>query len=111
MAANGMDTDAITFVNVFEVESEKLASFLAVWRERARFLSQQPGFRCLRLLRALSEGARFQVVSVMEWDDVQALRTATSQDEFHLGAWLAVDQLGVVAYPGVYRTALTVSAP
>jgi heme-degrading monooxygenase HmoA len=110
MTPNRIDTDGITIVNVFEIESGKLYPFLAIWCERAEFLSRQPGFRSLRVLRAASEGAHFQVVSVTAWDDVDALQAATGGAEFEQSARVAVNHLGVVAYPGVYRTALAVSA-
>jgi heme oxygenase (mycobilin-producing) len=110
MTTNRVDADAITLVNVFEIESEKLESFLAVWDDRAEFLRQQPGFRSLRLLRAVSEGAQFRAVTIIEWDDIDTARAATSQEWFELGARLAVDEFGVVAHPGVYRQALIVSS-
>ena len=61
------DADPITFVNVFEIEPQQLDSFLVGWRERAEFMSHQPGFRSFRLHRALSPESRFQLINVAEW--------------------------------------------
>ena len=110
MTESETDTSAITVVNVFEIECEKLQSFLAAWQERAEFMRQQPGFRSLRLLRAVSAGARFGLVSLVEWESVAALRLATGREPFYESGRHAVEELDVSGHPGVYRIALEVSA-
>lgn len=65
---HGIDTGPITFINVFEIDHDKVEPFLEGWRERAEFMSKQPGFRSFRLLRALTPDARFQLVNVAEWE-------------------------------------------
>lgn len=105
-----MDTSAITVVNVFEIESEKMEPFLAAWQERAEFICQQPGFRSLRVLRAVSTGARFALVSLVEWDSVAALRLATDREPFYESGRHAVEELDVSGHPGVYQTAIEASA-
>jgi hypothetical protein len=62
MTRTETDAGAITLVNIFGIEPEQLDSFLGAWHERAEFMSQQPGFRSLRVLRAVSAGARFGLV-------------------------------------------------
>ena len=101
--------DTITLVNVFDVEHERLDSFLDAWRARAEFMSAQPGFQSLRVLYAVSVGARFQAIVEAEWDSVQTLRDVTFQARFHEGARRVVEEVGVVAHPGVYRTAWEMS--
>jgi heme-degrading monooxygenase HmoA len=59
MMQRDIGTDTITLVNVFEIAPDQLDSFLDAWRARAEFMSAQPGFRSLRVLRAVSTGARF----------------------------------------------------
>jgi len=110
MTKSETDAGAITLVNVFEIEPDNLDSFLHAWRQRADFLSQQPGFRSLRLLRAVSVGARFGLVSLVEWESVDALRLATAHEPFYEDA-RAVEELDVNGHPGVYRIVLEVSAP
>ena len=105
MEQRDIGTDTITVVNVFDVEPAKMDSFLSAWRVRAEFMSAQPGFRYLRVLRAVSSGARFQAIVEAEWDSVENLSDATSQDVFYEGARRVVEDIGVVAHPGVYRLA------
>jgi heme oxygenase (mycobilin-producing) len=105
MMQRDIGTDTITFVNVFEVEPDRLDSFLDAWRARAEFMSAQPGFRFLRVLRAVAAGARFQAIVEMEWDSVETLHDATFHDRFYEGARRVVEEFGVVAYPGLYRLA------
>jgi heme-degrading monooxygenase HmoA len=95
----------ITFINVFEIEPEQVDGFLAGWRERAEFMSKQPGFRSFRLHRALRPDARFQLVNVAEWDSAEALRAATAQPTFQDSVRRSVAEFGVTAYPGVYGLA------
>ena len=109
MTPDGTPADVVTLVNVFEVQPDKLEWFLEGWRERARLMSEQPGFRSLRLLRALSAGARFQFVNVAEWDSADALEAATAHGEFQESAQRAVEDLGVIAHPGIYRVAIEVT--
>jgi heme-degrading monooxygenase HmoA len=103
------DTDAVTLVNVFEVAPENLDSFLLAWRERAEFMSTQPGFRALQLLRAVSVSAPFQLVNITEWDSIDALQAATTRDEFQETARRAVERFGVIAHPGVYQLAVDIN--
>jgi heme-degrading monooxygenase HmoA len=97
--------DTITLVNVFELEPDRMDSFLDAWRARAAFMRTQPGFRSLRVLRALSAGARFQAVVEMEWDSVETLHDVTCQDRYHESARRVVEDVGAIAHPGVYRLA------
>jgi heme-degrading monooxygenase HmoA len=60
------DGAPITLINLFEVDTEKLEAFVAGWRERAELMSKRPGFRSLRLHRALRPDALFQVVNVAQ---------------------------------------------
>ena len=105
-----MDTGSVTLINVFEIEPDKLESFLAGWRERATLMSKQPGFRSLRLHRALSPDFRFQLVNVAEWETADALQTATAQERFIEGVRRAGDETGVTAHPGLYQVAVEITA-
>ena len=106
-----MDTGSVTLINVFEIEPDKLESFLAGWRERATLMSKQPGFRSLRLHRALSPDFRFQLVNVAQWQTADALHAATAQERFIEGVRRAGDETGVTAHPGLYQVAVEITAP
>jgi heme-degrading monooxygenase HmoA len=110
MTTYGIDAGPITLVNVFEVEPAKVEAFLAGWRQRAEFMSKQPGFRSFRLLRALSPDSRFQFVNIAEWDTVDALRVATAQPYFQESIRRSIEGHGVAAHPGIYRVAVEVTA-
>jgi heme oxygenase (mycobilin-producing) len=104
MADDNRDTaPPITLINVFEIALDDIEPFLHEWRERADFMARQPGFRSLRLHRALSPDAKFQVVNVAEWDSAEALQAATSQDFFQQSAQRSVREFAVSAHPAVYR--------
>ncbi|HYB36561.1 MAG TPA: antibiotic biosynthesis monooxygenase family protein [Mycobacterium sp.] len=104
------DEGPITLINVFEVEPEKLDAFIASWRERAELMSRQPGFRSLRLHRALSPDSRFQAVNVAQWESADALHTAQAQENWQQMALGAVEELGFTANPAIYRVAIEITA-
>jgi heme-degrading monooxygenase HmoA len=101
--ANPPDTGPITLINVFEIRPDDVEGFLQEWRERAQFLVKQPGFRSLRLHRALNPDSRFQLVNVAEWDSAGALKAATAQDFFQQSARRSTEEFAVAAHPAVYR--------
>jgi len=105
MMERDVRTDTITLVNVFELEPDRMDSFLDAWRARAAFMRAEPGFRSLRVLSALSAGARFQAIVEMEWDSVETLSDVTGQDRYYESARRVVEDIGVLAHPGVYRLA------
>jgi heme-degrading monooxygenase HmoA len=105
-----MDTEAITLINVFEIDHGDVELFLQEWRERAQFLGRQPGFRSLRLHRAVNADSRFQLVNVAEWDSAEALRAATAQGFFQQSAQRSVQEFAVTAHPAIYRVAIEATA-
>jgi heme-degrading monooxygenase HmoA len=101
----------VTLINVFEVEPEKLESFLAAWRDRAELMSKRPGFRSLQLHRALSADARFQVINVAIWESAEAVVAATDQQDWREKAIKAAEDLGFTANPALYRVVFEMTAP
>jgi len=98
----------VTFINIFEIDPAQLDAFLVGWGERAGFMSRQPGFRSFRLHRALTPDTPFQLVNVAEWDSVDALRAATSQDFFQSSVQRSMDEFAVTAHPAIYTVAVAV---
>jgi heme-degrading monooxygenase HmoA len=111
MIQQTMDTGPVTLVNVFEIDPAQLEPFLADWRERAEFMSKQPGFRSFRLLRAVSSDSHFQLVNVAEWDSADELGAATAHPTFQASVNAAASEFDVTAHPGLYRPAIEVVAP
>ena len=101
----------ITLINVFEIHARDVESFMEGWRERAEFMSTQPGFRSFRLHRALSPDSRFQLVNVAEWDSADALRAATADERFQNSARDSMGKFEVTAHPAVYRVAFEKHSP
>lgn len=97
--------DGVTFINIFEVPAEQVGEFVEQWRERARIMSQAPGFRDTRLHRALSGEARFQLVNVAHWDSEEAWEAATSNPEFRARQRQLNDdpQMQFKANPALYQ--------
>jgi heme-degrading monooxygenase HmoA len=99
----------IALVDVFDLDIENRDLFLQTWSDRAAFMREQPGFVSLLVLQAVSAAARFQVIAVTTWENLAAVHAATVHDGFIQTARRAVDELGVIAHPGLYRTALRVA--
>jgi heme oxygenase (mycobilin-producing) len=110
MATQNHDTGPITLINVFEIRADDIDRFLQEWRERAQFLGTQPGFRSLRLHRALNPDSRFQLINVAEWDSAEALDAATAQDVFKKSTRRAMHDFAVAAHPAIYRVVIEVTA-
>ena len=92
----------VTFINIFTIDTDQVDAFLAGWRERAAFMSRQPGFRSFRLHRALTPDTPFQLVNVAEWDSVEALKAATAQPFFRESVQRSIDEFNVTAHPAIY---------
>ncbi|TQM10914.1 antibiotic biosynthesis monooxygenase family protein [Pseudonocardia kunmingensis] len=71
-----MTDNGITFINVFEIPADQLDEFIEQWRERAQLMRKAPGFRDVRLHRAISPDARFPLVNVAHWDSAEACEAA-----------------------------------
>ncbi|MEU2035750.1 antibiotic biosynthesis monooxygenase family protein [Nocardia amamiensis] len=71
-----MTDNGVTFINVFEIPADEIDEFVENWHERARIMREAPGFRDVRLHRALLPDTRFQLVNVAHWDSVEACEAA-----------------------------------
>ncbi len=96
-------------INVFEVPVAQVEDFIAQWRVRATIMSKAPGFRDLRLHRAISTDARFQVVNVARWDSKRAWQAAVANPEFQapLHAHLDDPDQHFSASPALYHEVIT----
>ncbi|MCP2287960.1 antibiotic biosynthesis monooxygenase family protein [Nocardia amikacinitolerans] len=71
-----MADQGVTFINVIELPADRIDEFVEQWRERASLMREAPGFRDVRLHRALLSDTRFQLVNVAHWDSVEACEAA-----------------------------------
>lgn len=95
-AATGVSTTGpVTLINSFEVAPEHDEAFHALWEQTSHYFTRQPGFRSLRLHRAVSEDAPYRWVNVARWDSEADFRAAHATEEFRT----AVTAPGWEAFP------------
>lgn len=109
MTTSAPDRGPVTFINVFELDPEKIDDFIVGWKQRGEIMRKQPGFRSFHLHRALSPDTQYQLVNVAQWDSVEALQAATNNEEFQASIREAAERFHVVAHPGVYTTVQAVA--
>jgi heme oxygenase (mycobilin-producing) len=107
------DASPVTLINVFEVPAEHVDEFVEQWRSRAQLMSEAKGFRDSRLHRAVSSGARFQLVNVAHWDSQPELEAAQGDPRFQasLRALRGEGRPPFTSSPAVYRVAQDYPAP
>jgi heme-degrading monooxygenase HmoA len=88
-------------INVIESQPEKQAEALSLMTERARFMSRQPGFISISLLRSL-DGKR--IINYVQWQDRELLQSAHRSPEFRK-EWRYFDQLTHDIDPHLYEVA------
>ena len=93
------DNQSVTQITIIESEPEKQAEVLSVMRERAKFMSRQPGFISISLHRSL-DGRR--VINYIQWQDRVRLRQAHQSPEFRR-EWGHFDQLTDEIDPNLYE--------
>jgi heme oxygenase (mycobilin-producing) len=82
-AAAGRETSgSVTLINSFRVAEDRDAEFHELWERTSRYFTRQPGFRSLRLHRAVSADAAYRWVNVATWETEAAFRAAHATDEF-----------------------------
>lgn len=94
----------IIAINPFEVAPGTEAEALRIWDRVAEFMQRQPGFISARLHQSLDPQAKFQLVTVAEWQSAQHFMTMLASDELKDAA------RGLEAfphYPGLYRVIRT----
>ncbi|WP_067842240.1 antibiotic biosynthesis monooxygenase family protein [Nocardia lijiangensis] len=96
-----MSDQGVTFINVLEISADRIDDFVEQWRERASLMRKAPGFRDVRLHRALLPNTRFQLVNVAHWDSVEACEAAGLNKT--VVASVAEAEKIAEAHPGLYE--------
>lgn len=96
-----MTDPGVTFINVIELPAAEVDDFLVHWRERVARMRTAPGFRDVRLHRALLPDARFQLVNIAHWDSAEDCRAAGADPA--VTASVAEAEKSAKAYPGLYH--------
>jgi heme-degrading monooxygenase HmoA len=89
----------VTQITVIEAEPEKQVEALSVMKERAKFMSRQPGFISISLHRSL-DGRR--IVNYVQWQSRELLQKAHQSPEFRK-EWTHFDQVTDEIDPHLYE--------
>ena len=91
-------------INPFEVAPGMETEALKVWDRVAEFMNLQPGFISAKLHQSLDPNAKFQLVTVAEWESAEHFMKMLASDALKNAA------KGMEAfphYPGLYRVIRT----
>jgi heme-degrading monooxygenase HmoA len=91
----------VTQITVIEAEPEKQVEALSVMKERAKFMSRQPGFISISLHRSL-DGRR--IVNYVQWKSRELLQAAHRSPEFRK-EWTHFDEVTDEIDPHLYEVA------
>jgi heme-degrading monooxygenase HmoA len=72
----------VTLVNCFVVEADRDDVFLDLWKGTSEYFRSQPGYRSLRLHRALSPDAPYRYINVANWASAAEFQAAHQKQEF-----------------------------
>jgi heme-degrading monooxygenase HmoA len=72
----------VTLMNSFVVPAGRDDVFVELWTETSNYFRSQPGFRSLRLHRAVTPDARYRFVNVANWASAADYRAPHTTDEF-----------------------------
>ena len=98
-------TGNITLINVFEMDADSVDVFLDGWRRRAGVMATMPGFISAKLHRAISPSARFQLVNVSLWENLELYEQARGSRAFQdqIASLVADGRVSMTSTPAVYR--------
>lgn len=95
------ENQPVTQITVVEADAGKQADVLTTMRQRARFMSQQPGCISISLHRSL-DGRR--VVNYIQWQNLDLLEAAHRAPEFRK-EWGRFDAITDSIEPHLYEVA------
>lgn len=96
-----MTDNGVVFINAIELPAEEVDGFIEQWHARVAIMATAPGFRDVRLHRALLPNARFQLVNIAHWDSAEACEAAGGHPT--VTASVAEAQKTASANPALYR--------
>ena len=100
------DGQPVTQITVVDSEPAKQTEVLSLMTERARFMSEQPGFVSISLHRSL-DGRR--IVNYIQWESRDLLEAAHKSPEFRK-EWGQFDRLSADIDPHLYEVAHVVDS-
>jgi heme-degrading monooxygenase HmoA len=99
----------VTLINAFSVADGESDSFLRRWKESARIMSCRPGLIGARMYCALADQADPRFVNVAEWENREALDSATANPEWQASVRRMFDDpdLHLTVRPVLCQVAIT----
>ena len=70
---------AITLINPFEVPMGKLDEAILMWEQARDFLQKQPGYISTALHQSMKPDARFRLVNIAKWENIEAFKAASQK--------------------------------
>ncbi|MDF2114392.1 antibiotic biosynthesis monooxygenase [Roseiarcaceae bacterium H3SJ34-1] len=89
----------VTQITVIDTQPERLEAALAILRDRASFMSRQPGFVSITLHRSL-DGRK--IVNYVQWETKELLQSAHHHPEFRK-EWRTLDDVTAGIDPHLYQ--------
>ena len=78
MPVNAAERDErVILINTFTVPVGKVEEAIGMWEKARDFLKNQPGYLSTKLHRSLSADAKYQLINVAEWQNVETFKAAT----------------------------------
>jgi heme-degrading monooxygenase HmoA len=101
MPAIRAENQPVTQITVVEADSGRQGEAFALMRDRAKFMSRQPGFVSISLHRSL-DGRR--IVNYIQWESRSLLEAAHKSHEFRK-EWAHFDDVTEGIDPHLYEVA------
>lgn len=72
----------VTFINLMEIPAQDIERFVADWNESSKIMGQMPGFITATLYRSLVAEAKYQLVTVGQWQSYDAWLAANNDPAY-----------------------------
>ncbi|MPY21761.1 antibiotic biosynthesis monooxygenase [Shewanella psychropiezotolerans] len=69
----------VILINPFEVPKGQEAEAIVYWEAARDFLQQQPGYVSTELHQSIQPNARFHLINIAEWENIETFKAATSK--------------------------------
>jgi heme oxygenase (mycobilin-producing) len=79
---SGNGSGPIVLINSFTVPQPRDDAFHDIWLQTSSYFREQPGYRSLRLHRAITPDARYRWVNIAQWATEADYQAAHRTDEF-----------------------------
>jgi hypothetical protein len=96
---NTLSTNVVTQITIVDCEPLLQEEALSTMKERAQFMTRQPGCVSISLCRSLD---RRRIVNIVEWQTIGLLQPAHQSPEFHK-KWDQFEEITLGIDPNLYE--------